>query len=134
MVDRQKLIVLLRTLTEIVETSSDQELEALQEIRLSQIIASDSTGQKRRSKRASEITSPLDVTDVLDALSKIQTRDAGFAILEHRDLNKRELEAVARKLDLPVFREDSTQRLAEKIVEGSIGSRLNSSAIRGAER
>ena len=133
MVDRQKLIVLLRTLTEIVETSSDQELEALQEIRLSQIIASDSTGQKRKSKRASEV-SPLDVTDVLDALGKIETRDAGFAILEHRDLNKRELEAVARKLDLPVFREDSTQRLAEKIVEGSIGSRLNSSAIRGAER
>ena len=44
---------------------------------------------------------------------------------------KRELESLARQLDLPVRSRDTIALLQEKIIEGTIGFRLRSKAVRG---
>jgi hypothetical protein len=46
-------------------------------------------------------------------------------------LTKTELEQIARRLSLPILKQDKAERLRDKILEATIGSRLNSQAIRG---
>jgi hypothetical protein len=64
-------------------------------------------------------------------LRELSSREEGWDLLRREDLTKKELEKLARILDLPVLREDDAERLRLKIVEQCIGSRLNSRAIRG---
>lgn len=61
----------------------------------------------------------------------VASRDEGLDLLTRADLTKKELERLARLMDLPVLREDDAERLRQKIVEQSIGARLNSRAVRG---
>jgi len=64
-------------------------------------------------------------------LRGLDSREEGRRLLAKADLTKKELEKLARLMDLPVLREDDAERLRQKIVEQSIGARLNSLAIRG---
>ena len=137
MLDKRKLVTALRTLADFVETCSDEEIAALEVIGLSGLVKSSGghakPGTRKRVLIHKDEESRL-VDETLDSLRFIQSRESGFSLLERKGLSKRALERVARSLDLPVVREDTAQRLVEKIVESSVGSRLNSEAIRGESR
>jgi hypothetical protein len=68
---------------------------------------------------------------LLERLNQLESRDEGENLLLKTALNKRDLEQMARMMDLPVLRDDDANRLRQKIVESSIGGRLNSRVIRG---
>src|SRR5262249_14020490 len=72
-----------------------------------------------------------DLRPIVVELRGLASREAGFGLLADLRLTKRELETLARLIDLPVVREDDAEQLRQKIIEGSIGARLNSQAIRG---
>jgi hypothetical protein len=63
-------------------------------------------------------------------MQRAQTREEGGHILEAASMTRAELEKVARHLNLPILTQDKIERLREKILEATVGSRLNSAAIR----
>jgi hypothetical protein len=73
---------------------------------------------------------PIDVEAILTALSTADTREDGARIVEEKSPNRVDLEALARRLSVPVMREDNKGTLLQKIVEATVGSRLRSVAIR----
>jgi hypothetical protein len=72
-----------------------------------------------------------DFGEIIAQLRGLGSREAGFELLTSLHLTRREAEAIARSMDLPVVREDDTEQLRRKIIEETIGARLNSQAIRG---
>jgi hypothetical protein len=62
----------------------------------------------------------------------MKTREEGYAYLKDLSLGGEQLRRVALALDLPVNRSDNMERLRDRIIEGLIGYRLRSAAIRGS--
>jgi hypothetical protein len=134
MVDKRALLNILRVLAQMVESASEEELEELRKGGLDSL-RSPLTGRKPTKSvklRSDAGRFPdTEIKELIEALGNSQTREDAYQVLHRRDLPKRLLEVLARRLDLPVLREDTSKRLLEKIVEASVGSRLGSEAIRG---
>jgi hypothetical protein len=134
MVDKVKLARLLRAFAQIVESSTEDELKALERLSVSDILSAGGASKRpsavklRRSPKTSDFA---DFTRIIESIRYLPTREAGVSLIERENLDKRSLERIARHLDLPVLKEDSSMRLVQKIVEAILGSRLNSEAIRG---
>jgi hypothetical protein len=84
-------------------------------------------GFRRREDRSSK-----NLNGMMLQLRQLESRDEGSDLLSRARLTKKELEELAHLMDLPVSREDDAERLRQKIVQESIGARLNSQAIRGS--
>ena len=129
--DQKELSRLLRLLADLIERSPTSEVDALLSghSRL-QIVGG--PGNERRhpsSRRLARESGELH--DIIHRLQALESREEGMHLLQGANLTKKELEAAARLMDLPVIREDDSERLMQKMVEASIGARLNSRAIRG---
>jgi hypothetical protein len=72
-----------------------------------------------------------DVKRIIEQLQTCSNRDAGLSYLETWSLKRKDLESIARSLTLYFSKNDTVSRLRDNIVERTIGSRLNSKAIRG---
>lgn len=66
---------------------------------------------------------------VLDELKACNSRDSGYEILKNNFKNKNELEWFAKQIDIFVMKQDKVDKLREKIIEGTVGATLRSSAI-----
>jgi hypothetical protein len=134
---RTILAKLLRIIAEIVERNSAADLDDIIGGRANLVISRPSNttahreGEHSRDLEKRRQPGSRDVGGVAAQLRDLGSREAGFALLTKLHLSKRELETLARLMDLPVVREDDTEQLRRKIVEASIGARLNSQAIRG---
>lgn len=124
---------LLKALASFLEKASPDELTAL--LRGNNVTLSTT---KRRahndeiSKPLKSLSSmPLDVPGLAEALQSLNSRDEGFSLIGANSLTRRELEQLARLLKTPVLKTDNMERLTQKVIESSIGARLNSAAIRG---
>lgn len=71
----------------------------------------------------------LNPKDVITELEKLSSRRDGELYLQEKLVNKQDYEAVAKSLDLSFDKKDSIEMLKKKIIEGTIGFRLNSQAI-----
>lgn len=71
------------------------------------------------------------VQRVLSELQTATSREEAFSTLRGVALSRRELMEAARARDVYVTKTDGVSRLEEKLVEATIGSKLNSQAIRG---
>lgn len=136
MASKKKLLQLLKALIEVVESSSEEEILALKTT-LGQVVRKPVSSklpfvEKKTAPRVLAAPKRLDIERAADALSYVRSREEALALLERFELNKQSLEHLARRLEVSVVREDNSRRLMEKIVERSIGSRLNSEAIRGS--
>lgn len=74
---------------------------------------------------------PPDLPELAKRLQSLGTRAEGHALLSSVSLTRRELEMLGRLLETQILKTDNMERLAERIIEASIGSRLSSAAIRG---
>ena len=129
MIENGRIAAVLKLLLEIVESATPEELEELRALRLDALLA------PVRKQNVGRAASPfrdrvVDFEKTKTALSDAKTRDEALAILSSEAFVKKDLEGLARSLDLPVSREDNVDRLTSKIVEATVGSRLNSEAIR----
>lgn len=68
---------------------------------------------------------------VVASLQELNSREEGRDFIAEHLLNRKGLEALARLLSVPVMKSDNVERIKEKIIEASIGARLNSNAIQG---
>jgi hypothetical protein len=125
--EQKEIARLLRLLADLIERSSPGDVDALLGGRAILHIE----GSERRGHGPAKRPAPAhrDMKEIVNLLQTLESRDEGLALL--RDLTKKELEIAARIMDLPVIRDDDSERLMQKLVESSIGARLNSRAIRG---
>jgi hypothetical protein len=135
---QKHLARLLRALADSIEFSSEGELEEFlsQQNTLRnwahQLRSNRPTREKSRNPQTKKDSlSKRELGDLIERLRSLASRDEGLNLLYSAKLSKKELEQLARMMDLPVLREDDADRLRHKIVEASIGSQLNSRAIRG---
>ncbi|MGA7216920.1 MAG: hypothetical protein WBX38_01315 [Candidatus Sulfotelmatobacter sp.] len=129
---KETLTKLLRQVATTLERSSSADVEALIFGRAELIISN--RGHKQPQKREGvglQLAESAKLEALIAQFKTLASRDEGWNLLASADLTKRELEKLARLMDLPVLREDDAERLRQKIVEQSIGSRLNSRAVRG---
>jgi hypothetical protein len=130
---------LLRALADCVESSSPAEIEELLAGKMS--LGKWSRGLHDRQPRSRPPGQNPDrkgrsweqheLVALSEQLRNLASRDEGLDLLCEAKLSKKDLERLARAMDLPVVREDNSDKLRNKIVEAYIGSRLNSRAIRG---
>lgn len=126
-----KIGTLLRKLANLIERSSDDDIETLLHGRARLEI--------RRSSMRKELSDPKcrssrlnkEFPEIDQKLSSFQTREAGMQFLTRKFPKKIMVEEFARFLDLPVHRADTVKTLRDKVVESRIGSRLCSEAVQG---
>lgn len=125
------LATLLRRLADSIESGSDAELQALLGKRV----------PERRDLKATKKSPPgstnlamAELKQIVSRLEALESREAGGKFLDGLQLTKANLEQLARWMDLSVQREDTLDRLRDKVIEASIGYRLRSQAVQGLRR
>ena len=63
-------------------------------------------------------------------INKLNSREAAFTYIEELKLKKEELIEIGKLVNANVFKKDNKQRIIERIVEASVGTRLRSEAIK----
>lgn len=131
----RKVARLLRALAALVEASSLDEATSLLEAQTPR--------PKARRRNVSNVPEeanlpldfspqrPPDLPKLAETLQGLRSRDEGISLLTSISMTRKELEGLGRLLGTPILRTDNMDRLLEKIIEASIGSRLTSEAIRG---
>ena len=125
--DLKKIVDSSSLLSEVMQAKFHKSVKALW-IPYSQVI------EKHAHKDSISEKSQLGEEDVRRIIEQLQTysnRDAGLSYLETWSLKRKDLEFIARSLTLYFSKNDTVSRLRDNIVERTIGSRLNSKAIRG---
>jgi hypothetical protein len=120
---------LLRALAALVEKSDPDEVAAFLRSRVTVL----SSGVEWHAQKGTfaRATAPPDLPKLAQQLRALNSRDEGHALLSSASLTRRELEKLGRLVETPILKTDNMERLAERIIEASIGSRLSSAAIRG---
>jgi len=96
-----------------------------------EIIVRATRRQGSRARRSNRDADKV-ASELRSDLSAMKTREEGYAYLKDLSLGGEQLRRVALALDLPVNRSDNMERLRDRIIEGLIGYRLRSAAIRGS--
>jgi hypothetical protein len=124
---------LLRALASLIEKSGPDEVNALLRGRavLSKFNNKSSFRQTIPLPFDEPRPTPPDLPTLAKTLQSLNSRDEGDALLLSASLTRRELERLGRLLGTPILKTDNMERLTQKILEASIGSRLSSEAIRG---
>lgn len=73
----------------------------------------------------------VEIDYIINMLNSINSREEGLNFLTSRKLTRSNLESIARKMDIPFSKKDNITKVKQKIIEGTIGFRLNSQAIQG---
>jgi hypothetical protein len=117
---------LLRALASLIERSSSDEWETL-------LAGRGGTGHLSEKLRRGtpNYKHAFNPDRLIRELGLLRSRDDGISLLATAQLTRRELESLARRLGLAFLKSDNIERLEEKIIEGSIGARLGSEAVRG---
>ncbi len=84
------------------------------------------TSQSKREKLTEE-----ESQEVVEALKKLSSREEGLELLGEHAGSKEELNKIARVLDIPIKKGEQVDLLRSRIIESTIGYRLNSAAIKG---
>jgi len=112
----------LKQFARFFENLTEAELEALERgekhilIELSTI---------RKSKESRSL--PKNFSDLVEALQKLNSREEAENLL--KGLKKVDLVAISSELDLPVYKSENALRIKERIIESTIGFKLQSQAI-----
>jgi hypothetical protein len=128
---KKVLARLLRSLAQCIESSSAEEIDDLLAGQRRLEIESAGPGRTQMQKPKNLVSSARDWTAIADQLKGLPSREEGQSLIQGLSLKRKELESLARAMNLPVSKDDSIERLRQKIIESSIGSRLASQAIRG---
>ena len=134
--ERRAVAKLIRIVAELVERNSRADIEDVISGRANVVISRASEPATREGARSRDLEKRRQpdrkaLGPIVAQLRELGSREAGFELLTTLELSKKELEAMARLMDLPVVREDDSEQLRRKVIEESIGARLNSQAIRG---
>lgn len=66
----------------------------------------------------------------IEEIMKFETREDAVQFLSHHKLNKKQLNVICNMLQIYTLKGDTKDQLIEKIVEGAVGAKLRSAAIK----
>ena len=121
-------LIVFRRLAEALDALSEDELKKLSDPQYTVEIKA----TRRRTKDDASLVPP-DTTaeDAIAQLASLPSRQDAQALLDSKFSSKKALEMIARKLDIPIIRQDKVEDLRDKIVEATVGARIRSQAIQG---
>lgn len=122
------LRIAFRRITEALDSLSEEELRRLSDPQYSVEIRA----IRRRIKDESSILPPdISVEDAIAQITALPSRQDAQTLLDKKFSSKKTLEVIARKLDIPIVRQDKVEDLRDKIIEATVGARIRSQAIQG---
>jgi len=133
MSDKDKLkslklyLEIINQLFEKLEKLNDDEKEEILSGNVSVNINLKTKSVKKRSHN--HLSDSNRLIEIEQYLRTLEDRQQGRDFINKRLASREELVRLARHLDLPVAKEDSIEKLKEKIIESTIGYRLRSRAI-----
>ena len=126
---KQQVVSLLRDLASQIQTMDDSEFES--------VLAGQSRLEIRPPlKKSEEQRTRIRCSDeefgrLQEALRNTHTRERARELIDGLLHTKTELTRFARVLDIPVPKSTSSEQLKDRLVEGTVGYRIRSAAIRG---
>lgn len=122
------IITIFRRISEAIDALTEEEIRKLSDPQYDVEVRA----VRRRVKEESPGgVSDMDVDDVIRELTGKATRQDAQSFLDNKFSNKKILEQIARKLDIPIIRLDKVDVLRDKIVEATVGAKIRSQAIQG---
>lgn len=118
----------LRRLAEAMTSLSDEELLKLTDENFSVDIK---ISRKRGKIAIDTAGGEHNIKTLSENLLSTESRDEAFTFLNSNFKTRKNLEIVARFLDVSFLKTDKFETLAEKIVEATVGARKRSEAIQG---
>lgn len=121
-------LTVFRRILEALDGLSHEELQRLVDPQYSIEIRA----VRRRSKDESHVVIGVEeITATVQTLTKFASRQEAYSFLDTRFPTKKNLEVIARSLDIPIIRQDKVEDLRDKIVEATVGAKIRSQAIQG---
>ena len=126
---KQQVVSVLRDLANQIQAMDDSDFES--------VLAGESRLEirpplkKQEQQRARMRCSEEEFERLEEALRSTQTRERARELIDRFLHTKADLTRFARVLDIPVPRSTSSEHLKDRLVEGTVGYRLRSAAIRG---
>lgn len=77
--------------------------------------------------------SDFDPNPIIELLNSSNNREDAIRASKIEELNGSQLRAILREMDISVSRRDTVDRMRQRIVESTVGFKLTSKAIRGAD-
>ena len=122
------ILTVFRRLSNALDSLSADELNRLSDPQYSVEIRA----IRRRSKEeTNSISSDTNVEDVIKEITALGSRQDAQALLDSRYSTRKSLEPIARRLDIPIAKQDKVEVLRDKIIEATVGARIRSQAIQG---
>lgn len=121
-------LVVLRRLVEALDSLSEEQLKKMSDPQYS----IEFKAIRRRSKDESKLHfTDANAEEAITQLSMFSSRQDAQVMLDDKYPSKKVLEVIARKLDIPITRQDKIEDLRDKIVEATVGAKIRSQAIQG---
>lgn len=123
---KQQFAGALRRLVDAVELLSEEDFSKLGdesyniEIRLT---------RKRNKEVATEPTQEVDLAHIVEKLTNLSSREEAQQFLDANFSSRKSVETIARKLDIPISKQDKVESLRDKVIEATVGARIRSMAI-----
>ena len=122
------IITIFRRIAEAVDALSEDEIKRLSDPQYEVEIRA----VRRRSKdELAVLQEPINIEEIIKELTGSATRHDAQTYLDSKYSSKKLLELIARRLDIPIIRQDKVEFLRDKIIEATVGARLRSQAIQG---
>lgn len=119
---------ILKRLSHALDSLSEEDLSKLAD---SNYLIEIKVVPRRTKDEPSLLPTDSSADEAIVQITLLPSRSEAQAFLEERFSSKKALESIARKLDIPINRQDKADDLRDKIVEATVGARLRSQAIQG---
>lgn len=130
-INKGQSVRLLGALAKLVENSTQDELEGLLAGKASLRIVPMAKGNSTSLQATRPQLGEKELKALQETLLALESREAGVALLSGPSFTRKNLEILAKCFDLPIRKEDNLDRLRSRIVDTTIGARLNTRAIKG---
>ena len=127
-----KSISIFRDLVEAVENLGEREVQLLLRGAVARNHSDNQiVGGNEKKGRISGATRLELIRSTADGLKTVMSREEAKRQIEMCEFSRRELEVLARSIDVPVRKDMKINDIEDLIVNMTVGGRLNSQAIRG---
>lgn len=89
--------------------------------------------RKRSKEESSTPTHDADLANVIEKLIAFPNREEAQQFLDANFSTRKSVEPIARKLDIPISKQDKVETLRDKVIEATVGARVRSQAIQGGK-
>lgn len=89
--------------------------------------------RKRNKEDVITSTQEVDLAYVVEKLTGFPSREDAQQFLYTNFSTRKSVESIARKLDIPISKQDKVDTLRDKVIEATVGARVRSQAIQGGK-